>query len=143
MGPGFEPETGIRAMLSGTPNVLGIALVEEGAKLVAEAGLDAIRAKAIELTTYAVELADSWLDPLGVTVASPRDAAERGAHVSLRHPDAQTLCVELAHRGVITDFRTPDIIRVGLSPLTTGFTDVWHGLDALRDLLSGPTAPSA
>src|SRR6185312_4860084 len=90
MEPGFEPEVGIRAWLSGTPNVLGIALVEEGAKLVAEAGLAAIRAKAIELTEFAIELADTLLEPLGVTVASPRDAARRGAHVSLRHPDAKS-----------------------------------------------------
>src|SRR4051794_40156608 len=142
MAPGYEPEAGVVAMLSGTPNVLGIALVEEGVRLVAEAGIDAIRAKGLALTAFAIELADAWLAPLGVQVASPRDGARRGAHVSLRHPDARTLCVELAGAGVVTDFRTPDLIRFGLSPLTTRFADVFEGIARVREALTRSAAPS-
>ena len=122
-------------MLSGTPPVLGLVGVQEGARLSAEAGIDAIRAKGIALTELAVELCDAVLAPLGVTLASPRDPACRGAHVALAHPRARELCEQLARRGVITDFRTPDLIRLGLSPLTTRFTDVWDGVEALRRLL--------
>ncbi|HET9720726.1 MAG TPA: kynureninase [Solirubrobacteraceae bacterium] len=137
MGPGFQVAEGVSGLLSGTPPVLGMACVEEGVALVASAGLEAIRRKGMELTALALTLADAWLAVLGVGVASPRDALRRGAHVALTHPDASRLCRELIARGVIPDFRRPDVIRVGLSPLTTRFVDVWDGLAALRALLDG------
>jgi len=70
-----------------------------------------------------------------VSVASPRDPARRGAHVALAHPHARALCARLIEVGVIPDFRRPDVIRFGLSPLTTRFVDVWDGVEALRRLL--------
>ena len=90
--------------------------------------------KAIALTEFAIALADEWLDPLGITVGSPRDGARRGAHVALVHPEARRLCQLLIDDGVIVDFRPPDAIRLGLSPLTTSFADVWDGLRRLRQL---------
>jgi kynureninase len=75
------------------------------------------------------------LAPAGVTVASPRDPARRGAHVALAHPNAGQLCVTLLDEGVIVDFRRPDVIRFGLSPLTTRFVDVWDGVEGLRRAL--------
>jgi kynureninase len=137
MDPGFEPADGIRALLSGTPPVLALNAVDEGVRLVAEAGIDAIRAKGIALTSFALELADELLAPLGVTVASPRDSRRRGAHVALAHPNAERLCAQLIAAGVIPDFRRPDVIRFGLSPLTTRFVDVLAGVRALRALLAG------
>jgi kynureninase len=135
MAHGYQRAAGINSMLSGTPHVLGLAAVSEGAQLVAEAGIDAIRAKGIALTELAVERHDALLAPLGTELASPRDAARRGAHVAVRHPEAARLCRELAREGVVTDFRPPDLIRLGLSPLTTRFVDVWDGIDRLRRLL--------
>jgi kynureninase len=137
MAPGFEPADGIRALLSGTPPVLALNAVDEGVRLVAEAGIDAIRAKGIALTSFAIDLADELLAPLGVAVASPRDPRCRGAHVALTHPEAERLCVELIASGVIPDFRRPDVIRFGLSPLTTRFADVAAGVATLRTLLAG------
>jgi kynureninase len=118
--------------LSGTPPVLALAAVDEGVGLVAEAGIDAIRAKGVALTELAIALVDARLHPVGVSVASPRDPAHRGAHVALAHPDARELCAVLIDAGVIVDFRRPDVIRFGLSPLTTRFVDVWDGVEALR-----------
>ena len=134
MAPGYEAADGMRAFLSGTPPVLALAAVDEGVRLVAEAGIDAIRAKGIALTEFAIGLADTRLP--GVRIASPRDPARRGAHVALAHPDARGLCAGLIERGVIPDFRRPDVIRFGFSPLTTRFIDVWDGVEALRELLS-------
>ena len=119
----------------GTPPVLGLTAVAAGLELIAEAGIAAIRAKAIALGEYAISLADAWLRDLGVTIASPRESARRGAHVALAHGDARELCARLAQAGVIVDFRGPDVIRVGLSPLTTSFADVHTGLSRLRELL--------
>jgi kynureninase len=136
MGPGYLPAEGPVALLSGTPPVLALGCVQEGVRLVAQAGIAAIREKGIRLTQYAIELIDRYLAPLGAAVGSPRDPLRRGAHVALRHPDAAALTVALRQRQVITDFREPDVVRLGLSPLTTRYIDVWRGIDALRETLS-------
>ena len=136
MGPRFERAKGIRGWLVGTPGILGLTAAEAGVELAAEAGIEAIRAKGIALTEYAIELHDAWLAPLGCALGSPRDSARRGAHVAVRHPDARRLTADLATRGVIVDFREPDVMRFGLSPLTTSFEDVHRGIVTLRDLVS-------
>jgi len=132
MAPGYEVVRGMQGFLSGTPPILSLVAVDEGVRLVAEAGIEEIRAKGVELTEFAVALADAVLAPRGVSVASPREAARRGAHVALAHPNARELCARLVADGVIPDFRRPDVIRFGLSPLTTRFVDVWDGVEALR-----------
>ncbi|RIJ77737.1 aminotransferase class V-fold PLP-dependent enzyme [Nakamurella silvestris] len=134
MEQGYVPAAGIRSMISGTPSVLGILAVREGAAVIAEAGIGAIRGKAQALGEMTIALADDWLAPLGFTLGSPRDSARRGGHVSLVRSDARELCAELTQAGVIPDFRTPDAIRIGLSPLPTSFTEVWDGLDLMREL---------
>jgi kynureninase len=136
MEPGYLPAEGITAFLSGTPPVLALHAVAAGVELVERAGLERIRAKGIALTELAIALADSRLAEFGVTVGSPRDGARRGAHVALRHPDAASLCERLCARGVLVDHRAPDVVRVGLSPLSTSFVEVWDGLDALHELLA-------
>ena len=134
MAQGYEPAAGISAWLSGTPNVLGLRAVEAGAELVADAGIEAIQAKARALTEFVVELHDERLAPLGFTLGSPREAGRRGAHVSVCRPDAEALCAALAEHGVITDFRMPDAIRLGCSPLTTSYVEAWDGVDRLAEL---------
>jgi len=81
-------------------------------------------------------LVDDWLVPLDCTLGAPRDAARRGNQLSIRHRSARRLTGALKERKVIPDFRAPDSIRIGLSPLTTSFDDVHRGLAALRELLS-------
>jgi kynureninase len=135
MGPAYDPAPGVTRFLVGTPPVLGLALVEEGVRLLAEAGIDRLRSKGMALTTLAVDLIDAWLAPLGFGLASPRGPADRGSHVSLSHPDAARLCRELVRAAhVVPDFRAPDRIRLGLAPLTTRYVDVWDALDRLRRL---------
>jgi kynureninase len=137
MEPGYVPAGGVQGLLSGTPPVLALAAVDEGVRLVGEAGIGRVRAKGIALTELAIALVDERLDGYGVSVASPRDAARRGAHVAVAVAgDARNLCAQLIERGVIVDFRRPDVIRFGLSPLTTRFVDVWDGVEALRELLA-------
>ena len=137
MAPGYEAADGMRGFLSGTPPVLALAAVDEGVRLIAEAGIDAIRAKGVALTELAIALADARLAPLGVRLASPRDSDRRGAHVALAHAHARELCASLIEAGVIPDFRRPDVIRFGLSPLTTRFVDVWDGIAALAQAVAG------
>ena len=135
MAHGYEAADGIAAMLSGTPPVLALTAVAAGVELVIEAGITAIRDKGIALGEYAIALSDEWLAPRGVTLGSPRKGARRGAHVALVHPEAQDLCLRLIDAGVIVDFRPPDVIRIGLAPLSTSFADVRDGLARLCELL--------
>jgi kynureninase len=136
MGPAFQRQPGIAGWLVGTPGVVALTSAQAGIEVVADAGIDAIRAKGIALTEYAIELTDGCLAPLGCSVGSPRDSSRRGAHVSIRHPDAKRLVQTLIAKDVIPDFRAPDSIRLGFSPLTTSFADVHRGLMTLRDLLA-------
>ena len=134
MGPRYDPAPGISAFLTGTPDVMGAVAVEEGARLLAEAGLPQLRAKSIALTQYLIALADSSLVPLGFAVASPRDPVRRGGHVSLRHDDARQLSHALLRAGIVADYRTPDRIRLAPVPLFNSFTQVWDAMDRLREL---------
>jgi kynureninase len=135
MGQGYVARPGIGGWLTGTPGIVGLAAAGEGIALVAEAGIGRIRAKGVALTEYAIALLDARLAPLGFGLGSPRDPARRGAHVAIRHPDAKRLTAALIDRGVIPDFREPDSIRFGLSPLTTSFRDVEAGFAALATLV--------
>jgi kynureninase len=137
MGPGYDPAPGMAKFMTGTPSIPGTAAVEEGARLLLEAGLEPMRAKSMRLTAYLIELADAWLVPLGCAIATPREASRRGGHVSFCHPEAERIVAQLAERGVITDYRTPDRFRLGLPALTTRFTDVWDAVQAARSLLEG------
>jgi kynureninase len=134
MGQGFRPQAGIAGWLTGTPGMLGLAAAEEGIRIVAEAGVERIRAKGIALTEYAIALFDARLAPLEFGLGSPRDAVRRGSHVSIRRTDARDLTRRMIAAGVIPDFRAPDSIRLGLSPLTTSFTDVHRAFARIVEL---------
>jgi len=129
MSETYEVAPTIRRMLSGTPSVSGIVAVQEGVRLIAEAGTDAIRAKSEALTAYAIEL----LDDVGLELVTPRDAELRGSHVTVRHPEARRITDTMIERGGVPDFREPDLIRLGLSPLSTSFAEVEAGIRVLRD----------
>jgi kynureninase len=136
MRPVFEPSPGIARYMTGTPDVLGCHAVAEGVRLIGEAGVGRIHAKAMALTSYAVELTETWLGRYGVRLASPGDPGRRGAHVTLHHPAARRIVQALAGAGVICDHRHPDRIRFGLAPLHTSFTDVYEALTRLRGVLN-------
>ena len=133
----YDPEPGIRRFLVGTPPILQLAAVEEGVRVSAEAGIEAVHAKAIALTELIVAIHDERLAPLGFELGTPRDAARRGGHVSLRHSEAWPICRAMIERaGVIPDFRAPDSIRLGVAPLYTRFADVYDALERLRNLVA-------
>ncbi len=137
MGPSYDPVPGIERFLTGTPSVVAIAAVEEGVRPLAEAGIGRLRAKGSALTEYLIELAGAWLP--GLTLATPRDPARRGAHVSLCHPEAWRMSRALIDAKVIPDYRTPSRLRLGPAPITARFTDVWDGLDRLRTIVGEKT----
>ncbi len=137
MGPDFHASPGIRSLLSGTPPITGMLPMQDMLDLIEEVGMDAIRAKSLRLTGYALELAEAWLTPLGVTMGSPADEATRGGHVTLLHPAMREVTARLWKQDVIPDYRDPHGLRIGLSPLSTSFTEVYQGMAAVRDELAG------
>ncbi|MEY2755021.1 MAG: hypothetical protein RJB65_1379 [Actinomycetota bacterium] len=127
MGPVFEPREDIARLLLGTPSILALTAAEVGISLSVEAGMPAIHAKGTALTGFALDLCDQ----LGLESPTPREPARRGNHVAIRHPRAREVVKELAARDVLFDFRQPDVVRAGCSPLTTRFVDVFDGLSLL------------
>lgn len=128
MGPDYRPADGMRRFLSGTPPIVGMLAMQDTLALIEDAGIDAIRAKSIALTDFAVRVADALLAPLGVEVASPRDASARGGHVTLSHPAMRAVTARLWRDDVIPDYRDPGGLRIGLSPLSTSFAETLAGL---------------
>lgn len=127
----FAPRSGVAAMMNGTPSVIGLTATRAGISVSAEAGIDAISAKAHVLANYALDLAES----LGLRTSTARPPVSSGGHVSVNHPDAAALQEQLAERSIIVDKRDPDVLRLGLSPLTTRFVDVHTALTTLRELI--------
>ncbi|SIR78355.1 kynureninase [Williamsia sterculiae] len=135
MVQGYTPAAGIRRILSGTPPIYAMLPMMDMLDLIESATVPAIRAKSVTLTEFAIDLVDGQLADLGVTVASPRDPRRRGGHITIDHPAAQAATGRLWERGVIPDFRHPNGIRLGFSPLSTTFGEVAVGIAAVGDEL--------
>ncbi len=127
----FDARSGVGRMLNGTPPVLGLTAAREGIRLSVEAGIGAIAQKARDLTGFAIDLCDQF----GFDTITPRDASQRGGHVAIRRADANELHAALGNRKVIIDRRDPDILRFGLSPLTTRYIDVYDAFEILAELV--------
>ena len=121
----FAPTSGMRRFHTGTMPILSLTAARAGIVTVATAGIEAIREKSVALTEYFVRQYERHLAPLGFELASPSDPNQRGSHISLSHERAWPISQTLIDYGkVIPDFRTPNLIRFGLSPLTTSFEDI-------------------
>ncbi len=135
MGPEYVPADGIRQLLSGTPPVTSMLAMQGMIDLIEQSGIDGVRAKSESLTALAVRAYDELLAPLDVRLLSPRDPARRGGHITIGHPDFREVTRRLWADGVIPDFRFPDGIRLGLSPLSTSHAETVAGVLAVRDAL--------
>ena len=137
MGPVFERSQTIRGFQIASPSLMGIRCVQTAFSMIKEAGIDAIAHKAAVGTQMMIELYDEWLAPLGIELNTSRDAKERGGHISLVHPDAAQICVALrTMANVIPDYRTPNSIRLAISPLPTSYVEIWDGFARMRDLVA-------
>jgi kynureninase len=143
MGPGYEAAPGNRGFLSGTPAIFGMLAMCGTLDLIEEAGMASLREKSRLLTAYALELYDAWLAPAGVQLSTPRDPGLRGSHVTIDHPAFREVTAALWDQDVIPDFRAPQGIRIGLSPLSTSFAELYRGVAAIRALLGAQESRSA
>ncbi|MHA7156232.1 kynureninase [Arthrobacter sp. TMN-50] len=138
MGADFEPAAGIRRIVSGTPPIIGMLAMQDMLGLLGEVGMQAIRAKSIALTSFAVDGVEELMAGTGVVVASPRNPQQRGGHLTIDHPAFRDLVPELWTKGVIPDYRNPAGIRLGLSPLSTSFEETYLGIERIAECLPRP-----
>lgn len=148
-GPDYAPAPGVERAACGTPPILGLTALEAGLDAMADVSTTALRAKSLALTTAFIELADARLAAHGFSLVSPREGAHRGSQVCLRHADAWPICQALIARGVIGDFRAPDILRFGFTPLYTRHVEVFDAVARLVAVMETgewrrfPTTPTA
>ncbi len=131
----YRPAPGMRRFLTGTPPILSLAALEDGLRTFEGVQMADLRSKSGALGDLFLRLAAERLAEFGVVPASPADACRRGAQVSLRHPEGDALVQALNARGVVGDFRGPDLMRFGLAPLYVRYLDVWNAVEALRLIL--------
>ena len=130
----FEPADGIDRFQSGTPPVLGLSALEEGVDLVLEADIAAIRAKSVALSELFVELIEERCGEFGFEFVCPTNSTERGSQIAFAHPHAYEMVQALIARDVIGDFRAPNIMRFGLTPLYLSYSDITEAVERLRSI---------
>ena len=138
--PQYRPAHGIRKFMVGTPPILSLAAVEPGLNLILEAGINNLRVKSVSQTEYLIFLAKRFLLPLGFKFGSPLYPKARGSHVSLQHPESYRICRALIHPidehpAVIPDFRAPDNIRFGITPLYTTFSEIYTAVRRVEEIV--------
>ena len=132
----YRPAPDIRRVLTGTPPVLALSALEAALTAFDDVSIAAVRAKSMALGDLFLELVEARLACAGFEIACPRDAGARGSQVSLRHPEGYAIIQALIERGVVGDFRSPDILRFGLTPLYIGYADIWDAVDRLREVMA-------
>lgn len=136
----YQPAEGISRFLAGTPPLISLSAVEPALDLILEAGINRIREKSVNLSTYFITLFKEYLLPLGFTIGSPEDHNQRGSHISIRHPEAYRICKALideriGNKLVIPDFREPDNIRLGFAPLYNTYNEIFEAVMEIKDIV--------
>jgi len=133
----FEREDGIRGFQISTPPIIGLRAVKVGFEMIKEAGMRAINEKCLKGTDLMIELFDEWLEPLGFSLATPRERSRRCGHIIITHPDGAKIARALRElKNVYPDYREPNGIRFSFSPLPTSFIELYEGFSRLRDLVA-------
>ncbi len=130
----YVAANGMDRMLVGTASQLGLIALEAALQAFDGVDMHVLRRKSVALTELFIRLVDQELEGFGM--ASPRDASQRGSQVSLTHAEGYAIMQALIARGVIGDYRAPDILRFGFTPLYVGFMDVWHAVATLKDVMA-------
>ncbi|EKZ98532.1 kynureninase [Cupriavidus sp. HMR-1] len=132
----YAPHAGIDRMLTGTAPQLGLISLESALEAFDGVDMEALREKSVSLGDLFIALAEQELAGLGFTLATPRDAEQRGSQVSLRHAEGYAIMQALIARNIIGDFRAPDILRFGVAALYVRHVDIWDTIAALKDIVT-------
>jgi kynureninase len=128
----YEPAQGIKRMITGTPPVISMAVLDTAVGIIADAGIDRLRAKSMQMTDLLIALVAQECAGNGLDLASPADAEKRGSHVIFAHPDGYAIVQALKARGVIGDFRAPHFVRLGIAPLYLSYVELWDAVQRLK-----------
>ena len=132
----YQPAPGIRRMLTGTPPVVALSVLEESVGLMLEAGIEALRDKGKRMTALMIDLVARECAGYGLELGTPENTEDRGNHVIYRHPEAYAIVQALKARGVVGDFRNPDCIRLGIAPIYLSYQDIVDAVHHLRDVMN-------
>ncbi len=135
MSDDYRPAPGIRRAITGTTPILGASALEVGLDVFETVSMNDIRFKSMALTQLMIDQVRRRCPASGFVLASPEAASDRGSQVAFRHPDAYAIIQAMIDRGVIGDFRAPDIMRFGMAPLYIGYRDVWNAVEALVEVM--------
>ncbi len=131
----YSPAGGVARNLCGTPSVLAMAALDCSLDLMLEADMALLEAKSRALTSLFIETVEETCGDLGFTLISPRDPSRRGSQVAFAHPQGYAIMQALIDRGVIGDFRAPDVLRFGFAPLYLRYIDLWDAARVLRQVM--------
>jgi kynureninase len=131
----FRPADGIARGLVGTPPILSLAALECGVDILLDASMAEIRAKSLRQSALFARLVEQELAGHGFSLVSPREDARRGSQVCLAHEHGYPIMQALIARGVIGDFRAPDILRFGFTPLYLGYGELWDAVWVLKEIM--------
>jgi kynureninase len=134
--PSYRPAQGIERFIVGAPPILGLTALEVGVDLMLEASMSAVRAKSVRLTEMFDVLVTQELGSGTLALVSPSDPAMRGSQLCYAHENGWPIMRALIDRGVIGDFRAPDILRFGFTPLYVGYADAWDAVAALKSIVT-------
>ncbi len=133
----LAPENSAGAYQVGTPHILSMAPLLGSLEMFEEAGIEKIRRKSLDMTRYLKRLVEHELDGMGLEIRTPSEDNRRGGHLALEHTEAARICEALKEKGVVPDFRAPNIIRLAPSPLYTSYSEVWRTVRVLAEIMSG------
>ncbi|MGA0876309.1 MAG: kynureninase [Candidatus Nanopelagicaceae bacterium] len=137
MGPTFEKDQSIRGFQIASPSIIGLRCINTSFSMIEEAGIDQIEKKCATGTEMMVELFEKWLKPLGFSLITPQAPAQRGGHITIAHQDAERISIALRkYANTVADYRTPNSIRLAISPLATSYVEVFDGFARIRDLVA-------
>ena len=137
MGTTFEKDQSIRGFQIASPSIIGLRCINTSFSMIEEAGIDQIEKKCATGTEMMVELFEKWLKPLGFSLITPQAPAQRGGHITIAHQDAERISIALRkYANTVADYRTPNSIRLAISPLATSYVEVFDGFARIRDLVA-------
>lgn len=135
MDVSYTPADNVRRYLCGTQPIVSMSLVECGVDIFLQTDMQALRQKSLRLTDVLIQLLEQECAGYDLTLITPREHLHRGSHISVRHPHGYAIVQALIARGVIGDYREPEVIRLGVTPLYLSFCDIWQAVQHLKQVL--------
>jgi kynureninase len=131
----YQPAPGVQQFLCGTPPVLSMSVLDAALGVFEGVDMDELRAKSMGLSELFIQLCQSNKHLRELILVSPQNSHDRGSQLAFAHPSAYAICQALIERGVIADFRAPDILRIGLAPLYLRYKDIWDAVQILAEIM--------